>query len=137
VVEEGLNELELLSPEDIIKGLHLEVDKVIAEAKSLHPKIDEVSAKVESPREVFYEFLEEFCEPHTENRVWSEMLKGRGAYSVSETARRVHLSISQTYKIMDRLRVRGLVKMIGNRYQAVSPEAFIREKRTQRRKSIK
>jgi len=133
MMEEDFNKEMILSSEDIIKGLHLKIDKATAEVTSLHLKVDNAFAEVESRREVFLEFLEDFCAPHTENRVWSEMLKGGGAYRVSELPPFVHVSIQNLYKIIERLKRRGLVKMIGNRYQAVLPEAFIREKRTQRR----
>ncbi len=120
MAEGDFKELEILSQEDIIKGVHLKIDKAFAE----FIRRGEIS-----------EFLEEFCAPHTENRVWSEMLKGGGAYMVSELPPFVDVSVPNLYKIIGRLYVRGLVKMVGNRYQAVSPEAFIRERRTQKRES--
>lgn len=134
-MEEDFNKDKILSSEDIIKGLHLKIDKTTAEVTSLHLKVDEAFAKVTSRREVFLEFLEEFCAPHTENRVWSEMLKGGGKYYVLELTPFLHISVSSLYKILDKLFERGLIKTIGKQYQAVSPEEFIGKKRTQKHKS--
>jgi len=116
MAEEDFNKEQILSTEDLIKGVHLKIDTAFAE--------------IISRGEMSSEFLEEFCAPDTENRVWYKMLEGGGAYLVSELPPFVGVSVSNLYKILDRLRVRGLVNLVGNRHQAVAPEAFIREKRT-------
>lgn len=124
MAEEDFNEEKILSLEDIFKGVRLNFEKDLV-------NLDKATAIAISRHEIFSEFMEEFCATHTENRVWYEMLKGGGSYLVSELPPFVDVSVSNLYKILDRLRVRELVKIVGNRHQAVSPEAFIREKRTQ------
>jgi len=117
---EVFDEEEILSIEDLVKRLHRNVDKTFSEVIRRY--------------EISNEFLEEFCAPHMENMVWFIMLKGGGAYLVLELLPFVDCSISNLYKILDRLRVRGLAKMVGSRWQAISPEAFIQGKRNQKRK---
>lgn len=113
----SFNEEKILSKEDLVEQLHRQVDKTFSE--------------IISRCEISAAFLEEFCAPHMENMVWYTMLKGGGAYPVSELLPFVDCSISNLYKILDRLRVRGLAKMVGGRWQAISPEAFIQGKRSQ------
>ena len=124
---EYFDEEKILSLEELVERLHRHID-------NLHGEVDKTLSEIIRRFEISYEFLEEFCAPHMENRVWFIMLNGGGAYLVSELLPFVDCSSSNLYKIIDRLRVRGLAKVVGNRWQAISPEAFIREKRTQKRK---
>ena len=117
---EVFDEEEILSVEELVARLHRNVDKTFSQFIRRY--------------EISTEFLEEFCAPHMENMVWFIMLKGSGAYLVLELLPFVDCSTSNLYKILDRLRVRGLAKMVGNRWQAISPEAFIREKRSRKHK---
>ena len=134
MAEEDFNKDDLLSIGDLLKDRLRSVNEASEKLDKAIKELEDLPEVIRR-RELFLEFLEDFCAPHTENSVWFELLKGGGKYYVLELPPFLHISVSNLYKILDKLFERGLVKTIGKQYQAVSPEEFIRKKRTQKHKS--
>lgn len=156
MAEGGFNDLELLSREELIKKITRLIDKDSAELEAhvnealteivahvnealteLRAHINEVLTELGERQEITEEFMEEFCAPHTENMVWCVMWKGGGAYLVTELLRVVDCSKSNLYEMLRSLMGRRLVRMVGKRYQAVSPAWLVRKNRKKQEKTGK
>ena len=118
-MEEGsFNKEEILSIEDLIEGARLKIDKAFSEMRSR--------------AEVTEGFLEVFCSYHMDDWVWFVMWRGGGSYVVADLLRFVDCSRSNLYEIIEKLLMRKIVKMVGDRYQAVSPSWFVRRNRNRK-----
>jgi len=118
--EGGFNELELLSQEDLI----------VETLRKLLRSYAELSRR----EEVTKDFLKSLCSFSLEAYVWCILWEGGMAQRFTDIRRLVGCSrTSLSDALRELLRV-GLVKMVGKRYQAVSPAWLVHFSGPKRRK---
>ena len=135
MTEKDFNKEKILSSEDIIKGLHLKIDKATAEVTSLHPKVDKAFAEVirrDETKDEYYEASFRLEKPTT-RRVLDVLRESSGAHRFTDIRRLVVCSPTTLTTALDELVMEGLVRWEGGLYQAVSPAWFVQKKLEQKR----
>jgi len=110
--EGSFNELELLSQEDLI----------VETLRKLLRSYAELSRR----EEVTKDFLENLCSFSLEAHVWRILWEGGTAQRFTDILRVVGCSRGKLSDVLRELLRVGLVRMIGVRYQAVSPAWLVR-----------
>lgn len=100
-------DLELLSQEDLI----------VAALRKLLRTYAELGRREETTRI----FLKELCSFSVETRVWWILFEAGGAHRFTDILRIVGCSRTSLSNVLRELLKAGLVRMVENRYQAVSP----------------
>jgi len=103
----SFDELELLSQEDLI-------------VETLR-KLLKAYAELSRREDVTRNFLRSLCGFCLETRVWFVLWEGGGAHRFTDLYRVVGCSQTSLGDALPELLRPGLVKMVGKRYQAVSP----------------
>lgn len=119
--EGSFNEEKILSLEDIIKGVHLKIDKAFAELT----RRDEV-------KDEYYDALFRLEKP-SERLVLRVLKESGGAHRFTDILRKVGGSSSTLAKALKELRDKWLVRIVSGGYQASSPAWFAQKKREQKR----
>ena len=128
--EEDFNEEKILSPEDIIKGLQLKVDKAIAEVINLPREVAKAFAELKRRAEMkdyYYEAIFRLGKPST-RQVLSVLRESGGSHKFTEILRIVDYSPTTLTNALEELQEAGLVRKVEDRYQAVSPAWFFQKK---------
>jgi len=112
MAEGGFNELELLSQEDLIVGTLRKLLKTYAE--------------LSRREEVTKDFLTSLCSFSTEAYVWCILWEGGRAQRFTDILRVVGCSRGKLSDVLRELLRVGLVRMVGVRYQSVSPAWLVR-----------
>lgn len=118
------NKEKILSLEDILKGVHLNIDKAFAEVK----RRDEM-------KDDYYEAIFRLEKPKT-RMVLDVLRESGGAHRFTDILRIVVCSPTTLTTALDELVMEGLVRRIEKRYQAVSPAWFVQKKLEQKRGKI-
>ncbi len=108
----GFNELELLSQEDLI----------IENLRILLATYAELSRR----EEVTKEFLTTLCGLHLDTQVWFHLWEAGSAQRFTDIRRSVGCARSSLSDAIRTLLKSGLVRMVDERYQAVSPAWLVR-----------
>jgi len=112
MAENSFNDLQLLSQEDLI---------VEALRKFLRSY-----AELSRREEITRIFLKELCSFSMETRVWFTLWDSGGSQRFTDILRIVGCSRSKLSAVLRELLKLALVRMVENRYQAVSPEWLVR-----------
>ena len=123
-------EEEILTLEDISKGVHLKIDEARDKIESLHLEVDNAFAEVISRFKVEEEYNEarsKIKKPST-RKVLAVLRESGGAHRFTEIRRRVGCSSSTLTGALNELRDMLLVREERNLYQASSPAWFVRKK---------
>jgi len=120
-MEEGsFNELELLSQEDLI------VDTL--------RKLLRAYAELSRREEVTRDFLRSLCGFSLETQTWFVLWEGGGAQRFTDLLRAVGCARAKLSEILRELLRAELVRMVGKRYQAISPAWLVHYSEPNRRK---
>lgn len=112
MAESGFNELQLLSQEDLI------VETLRRLLKSY--------AELNRREEVTKVFLKSLCALGVESWIWFTLWEGGGAQRFTDILHFSDCSRSKLSNVLQELLRVGLVRMVGARYQAISPAWLVR-----------
>ena len=105
--ESGFDELQILGQEDLI------VETLRRLLKSY--------AELNRREEITKDFLKSLCSFSLETHVWRILLEDGGAQRFTDLYRVIGCGRSPLSSALQELRVEGLVRMVGERYLAISP----------------
>ncbi len=114
--EDVFNEEKILSIEDIIKGVHLKIDKAFTEV-----------IRREKIKDEYYEVLFSL-EKSTTRRILRVLQESSGAHRFTEILRIAACSPTTLNNALNELVRTGLARREGKRYQAVSTVLFVQKK---------
>ncbi len=112
MAESGFNELQLLSQEDL----------VVETLRRLLKSYAELSRR----EEVTKTFLKSLCALGVESWIWYTLWEGGGAQRFTDILHVADCSRSKLSNVLQELLRVGLVRMVGPRYQAISPAWLVR-----------
>ncbi len=112
MAESGFNKLQLLSQEDLI------VETLQRLLKSY--------AELNRREEVTKTFLKSLCALGVESWIWFILWEGGGAQRFTDILHVADCSRSKLSNVLQELLRVGLVRMVGVRYQAISPAWLVR-----------
>jgi len=104
---ESFDEEEILSLEDLLERLHHYIDKTFSE----------IIRREEEKRD----FLKILCRLSVETWVWYILLEAGGAQRFTDILPVAGCSRWKLNEVLKKLMRAGLIRMVENRYQAVSP----------------
>jgi len=113
MAEAGFNELQLLSQEDLI-------------VKTLR-RLLKSYAELNRREEVTKNFLKSLCALGLESWIWFILWEGGGAQRFTDILRIADCSRSKLSNVLQELLRSGLIRMVGARYQAISPAWLARD----------
>ena len=111
IMAESSFDLELLSQEDLI----------VAALRKLLRTYAELGRREETTRI----FLKELCSFSVETRVWWILFEAGGAHRFTDILHIIGCSRTSLSNVLRELLKAGLVRMVENRYQAISPEWLV------------
>ena len=112
MAESGFNKLQLLSQEDLI----------IETLRKLLKSYAELNRR----EEITKDFLKSLCALGIESWIWFILWEGGGAQRYTDILRFADCSRSKLSDVLQELLNVGLVRMVGPRYQAISPAWLVR-----------
>ena len=112
MAESEFNRLQILSQEDLI-------------VETLH-KFLKSCAELNRREEITKNFLKSLCGLDMKSWIWFILWEGGGAQRFTDILRIADCSRSKLSNVLQELQNVGLVRMVGPRYQAVSPAWLVR-----------
>ena len=108
----GFNELEILSQEELI----------IENLRKLIATYNELSRREEATKEFFYAL----CGMHLDTKIWYHLWEAQGAHRFTDIRKSMRCSRPSLSDALRTLLKEGLIRMVDERYQAVSPAWLVR-----------